>query len=135
MRGAGGTEGGLTQFLVGLAMFVGGAYLFLTSVQVSSGFHWGYSYASFGGFQLTSGMVLIPFVFGVVWIFYDANQLMGWILAAGSLLALSFGILRSLNFTFPAMSLFDLLTILVLICGGVGIFLSSLKDKTPRRSV
>ena len=44
MKGAGGTEGGVAQFFVGLAMAVGGAYLLTQRVTVTSGF-WSF----FGG--------------------------------------------------------------------------------------
>ena len=44
MKGAGGTEGGVAQFFVGLAMAVGGAYLLTQRVSVTSGF-WSF----FGG--------------------------------------------------------------------------------------
>jgi len=37
MKGAGGTEGGVGQFFLGLLMAVGGAYLLTSQVSVSSG--------------------------------------------------------------------------------------------------
>ncbi len=129
MRGAGGTEGGISRFLIGLAMMTGGGYLFFDSIRVSTGFHWGMSIYGFGGFSLTSGMVLIPFIFGIGMIFYNARNRIGWALTAGSLLAFSFGVIRSLRFTFRSMSSFDLLLILVLLFGGTGLFLSSLRDR------
>ena len=72
-------------------------------------------------------MVLIPFIFGVGMIFYDAKNILGWFLGIGSLIMLFFGIISSINFRFSPMSAFDLLTILVLTVGGAGLFLSSLK--------
>ena len=130
-RGAGGTDGGVARFFIGLAMMIGGGYLFLDSIHI--GFHWGYGLYRFGGFQLTSGMVLIPFIFGVGFIFYNAKNPIGWILAAGSLLALAFGVIRSLRFSMTGLSAFDLVMILVLLFGGVGLFVSSLRDLGGRR--
>lgn len=126
-RGAGGTEGGIVQFLIGLALMIGGAYLFLDSVQVRTGFGMAYRLYGFGGFQVTSGMLLIPFMIGITLIFYSRRNYLGWILAGGALIALVFGVIRSINFVFIGMSAFDLLLILLLFCGGLGIFLNSLR--------
>jgi len=134
MRGAGGTSGGAGQFIVGLVMMCGGFYLLLNAIAVSSSFGlgtrlfggggWG---GGAGGFALTTGMVLIPFMFGVGLIFYNARSIAGWVLALGSLVALIFGVLASVSFGFRAMSAFDLIVILVLAVGGLGLFLRSLK--------
>ncbi|MGH8075984.1 MAG: hypothetical protein ACREPE_01490, partial [Lysobacter sp.] len=71
--------------------------------------------------------VLIPFVIGVGLIFYNARSIAGWVLASGSLVALIFGVIASVSFGFQAMSAFDLIMILVLAVGGLGLFLRSLK--------
>ena len=126
--GAGGSSGGIMQFFIGLAMMIGGGYLFLDSVQVTSGFGFGRGLYSFGGFQLTSGMLLIPFMFGVGIIFYNRKNYLGWILMAGSMIALVFGVLRSVRFVIQGMSAFDLILILVLFAGGLGLFLNSLRS-------
>lgn len=126
-RGAGGTSGGVGRFLMGLVMMVSGGYLFLNAIRVNHSFSLGYSIYRFGGFSITSGMVLIPFIFGVGMVFYDSKNLFGWGLGIGSLIMLFFGIISSINFRFAPMSAFDLLVILVLMVGGAGLFLSSLK--------
>ena len=128
MRGAGGTEGGVARFLIGLAMFVGGGYLFLNAIRVGSHFGLGHALYSFGWGNVTTGMVLIPFIFGVGILFYNARNPIGWVLAAGSLVALVFGVITSLHFNMRSMTAFELLAILVLTFGGLGLFLSSLRD-------
>lgn len=128
-RGAGGTSGGLGHFLMGLVMMIAGGYLFLNSIHISHSFGLGYSLYRFGGFGITSGMVLIPFVFGVGMVFYDSKNWIGWLLGIGSLIMLFFGIISSINFSFAPMSAFELLIILTLMVGGAGLFLSSLKPQ------
>ncbi|GAB2511600.1 hypothetical protein [Lysobacter humi (ex Lee et al. 2017)] len=127
MRGAGGTEGGIGQFLVGAAMLVGGMYLLLDAIAVNTSFAWGARLFGVGGTGITGGMLLIPFVFGVGLIFFDARSLPGWLLALGSILALVFGVLASVSFSLRGMSAFDLLVILVLAVGGLGLLLRSLR--------
>jgi hypothetical protein len=127
MRGAGGTEGGTGRFFIGLIMIVAGGYLFLHSINVSIGMGLGYQFFSMWGFGITSGMVLVPFIFGIGLVFYDAKSWIGWLLAGASLVMLGFGVIAQTRFHLNAMTAFDLLTILVLLVGGIGLFLSSLR--------
>ena len=87
--GAGGSPGGLAPFLLGIAMSIAGGYLLLNALRVLHGF--GGSLYAIGGFSITGGMIMIPFIIGTGIIFYDATKWYGWVLAGGSLLALSSG--------------------------------------------
>ncbi len=127
MRGAGGTEGGIGRFFMGLIMMIAGGYLFLHNITVSTGFGFGYRLFDFWGFGITSGYVLIPFLFGVGIIFYNSRNLLGWILAVGSLAMLAVGVITQTHFHLRNMTAFELITILVLLVGGVGLFVSSLR--------
>lgn len=138
MKGAGGTSGGFGQFFIGLIMMCGGFYMLLNAITVSSSFGMGmrlYGFSAMGGsYNITSGMILIPFMFGVGLIFYNSKNILGWILSIGSVAALIFGVISSLRFSFRTMSSFDLIVILVLAIGGIGLFLRSLKaldEKLP----
>ncbi len=127
MKGAGGTDGGIGSFLIGFAMLCGGGYLLLQNIQVSNSFGFGYGLYQFGNFSLTSGMILIPILFGIGMIFWNSKNIFGWLLAGGSVIALIFGVLSSLHFRIRPMSLFDLLVILTLTVGGLALFLKSLR--------
>ncbi len=128
MRGAGGTEGGIGRFFTGLIMMAAGGYLFLHNIQVSIGFGLGYHYFNLWGVGITSGMVLVPFIFGVGMIFYNVSSILGWLLAVASLVMLGFGVIAQTRFHLQHMTAFELLTILTLLAGGVGLFLSSLRS-------
>ncbi len=129
--GAGGTRGGELQFFLGIAMMCGGFYMLFNSMIVNAHFGLGYRLYSFGAFGgqygITGGMILIPFLIGVGFIFYNFKSLIGWILAIGSLVAMLFGVLSTLNISFRTMTAFDLIVILVLSFGGLGLFLNSLR--------
>jgi len=125
MRGAGGTEGGVAQFFVGLAMAVGGAYLLTQRVTVTSGF-WSF----FGGH--TFGLSLLPLVVGAGLLFYDGTSRLGWLLTAAGALIVFLGILLNLRIYFEPTSLFDTLLMLVLLAGGLGLLARSLRPPTPR---
>ena len=73
-------------------------------------------------------MIMIPFMFGVGMLFYNAKNPLSWLLTGGSLVALVFGVISSIQFTFQSMDAFDLIVILVLAVGGLGLLLGSLKS-------
>lgn len=132
MKGAGGTSGGIGQFFIGLIMMTGGFYLLLNAISVTSHFAFSsrlYGFSGFGGhFAITSGMVMIPFMLGIGMVFYNSRNILGWLLTITSISALIFGVISSIHFTFKSMSAFDLIVILVLAIGGLGLFLRSLKS-------
>jgi len=133
IKGAGGTEGGLGSFFLGLFMMGVGFYMLLNKIVVTSGFGLGYSLYRFGGtgtsggFGMTTGMIFIPMIFGIAWIFYNAKSVWGWMLTLTSLAAMIFGVISSLKIRMVTMSSFDLIVILILAFGGLGFFLRSLK--------
>lgn len=124
--GAGGTKGGSGRFILGIIMTIGGGYLLLNAIRVDS-FGLGGALYRIGGFGLTSGMIMIPFILGVGMVFYSAKNILGWLLAGGSLVAMIFGVISNTHFSLERMSAFELITILVLFVGGIGLTLSSLK--------
>lgn len=131
MRGAGGTSGGIGHFFIGIVMMCAGFYLLLNSISVSSSFGHGaslYNFSAFGSnHAITGGTIIFPFMFGIGINFYNSKNPIGWLLTLGSITALIFGVISSIRFSFRSMSAFDLITILVLAIGGLGIFLRSMK--------
>lgn len=127
MHGAGGTPGGAGRFFLGLAMCIAGGYLFLSAIRVTHVFGFGHVLFHVGSARLTGGMILLPLAFGVGLLFWNARNPLGWLLSLGSLLALCVGVIASIHFSLAGMSLFELLVILVLLCGGAGLVLGSLR--------
>ncbi|WP_278381754.1 hypothetical protein [Pseudoalteromonas distincta] len=104
MKGAGGSSGGIGHFFIGLIMMCGGFYMLLNAISVTSNFGLSsriYSVNALGGFGVTGGMVMIPFIFGVI---------------------------SSVRFSMRTMTSFDLIVIIILAFGGLGLFLRSLKS-------
>ncbi|MCK0119239.1 hypothetical protein MWU61_01705 [Loktanella sp. F6476L] len=127
MRGAGGSDGGEFNFLIGLVMMVAGGYLLLSNIVIRPIFGMGTRAFGMGGYDVTTGMILIPFMFGVAMVFYNGRSKIGWGLAIGSVIALVVGVISNLTLQFSNLSAFDLLVILVLLFGGIGLFLRSLR--------
>lgn len=53
----------LMQFVAGIIMLVVGLYIFSQKVIVFSGFF------SFGGGRFSSGLIVVPLIIGIVWMF------------------------------------------------------------------
>jgi len=113
-RGAGGTEGGVGAFLLGVAMASAGGYLLLERVMVQGSYWslWGYN-----GF----GLALIPLLFGVGMLFFNGRNFFAWILTLAGLAIIFVGILSSMNIYFRPTNLFNTLIMLVLLVGGIGL--------------
>ncbi len=122
-REPGGTSGGTTEFLIGMAMLVAGVYLFLDSVQVISDFG-----SLFGFGRGSFGLSLLPLFIGVALLFFDKGNKLGWLLAGGGLIIIFVGVLSRLTIYFRRQSLFDTLVMLVLIAGGIGLIVRSLRE-------
>ena len=122
MRGAGGTEGGVGQFLLGVVMAVGGAYLLTQQVMVTSGFS-----AWFG--PQTFGLSLLPLIIGVGVLFFDGKSIAGWVLTVCGAAIVFLGILMNLRVYFAPTSLFNTLVMLLLLAGGLGLVARSLRPR------
>ena len=123
-RGAGGTPGGLGEFLLGFVMACAGGYLLTQQVTVTSGFWtlWGYN---------AFGLTLVPLLVGVALLFFNGRSRVGWLLLIAGATFLLAGILMNLEIYFRQTSLFNTLLMLVLLFGGVGLIVRSLRATSP----
>jgi hypothetical protein len=120
LRNPGGTPGGLGEFLIGLAMAVAGGYMLTSRVSVTTGF-W-----HFWGFN-AFGLTLVPFIFGVLLLFFNGRSVAGWLLLFVGVVLMLAGIILNLQIYFQHTSLFELIVILVLLFGGLGLLARGLR--------
>ncbi len=119
-RGAGGTRGGVGEFLLGLGMSVAGAYLLTQRVTVTSGYWtlWGYN---------AFGLSLLPLLFGVGLLFFNGRSIAGWLLTFAGVVIILAGIIANLGVYFQPTSLFNTVVMLVLLAAGIGLVARSLR--------
>ncbi|MCC6561636.1 MAG: hypothetical protein IT478_09785 [Xanthomonadales bacterium] len=119
--GAGGTPGGIPMFLIGFVMAVAGGYLLTSQVTVTSGFWalWGYN---------SFGLSLLPFIVGVLMLFFDGRSKVGWLLLIAGVVVILAGVIMNLRIYFEPTSLFNTLTMLFLLAGGIGLLARSLRS-------
>lgn len=126
--GAGGTPGGIGIFLLGFALACAGGWLLTNQVTVASDYFASGVVVPVINFRMnTFGLSLIPFVLGVGFLFFNGRSVAGWLLTVAGLVIILVGILMSLHIFFQPTSLFNTLVMLVLLFGGIGLILRSLK--------
>ena len=132
MQNVGGTPGGMRTFLLGLAMSIIGGYLLLQHVQVGGGY-WYFGWL--GGYGQSFGITLLPLLFGVGILFFDGRSFVGRVLVGGGALIIVAGIIMNLDIHFRQTSLFNLLVMLVLLVGGIGLMVRAAMPMEPRARV
>lgn len=122
LRGAGGTPGGIGEFIIGLIMMIAGAYLITNQVFVVGGFWsiWGYN---------AFGLSLIPLIFGIGILFFNGKSVIGWLLLLIGVVVIFVGILMNLHIYFRRTSLFNTIVMLVLLAGGIGLLFRALAPR------
>lgn len=103
----------LLQFVIGIVMLTAGLFIFSQKVHISS-FGMGFG---FGSFHVSSGLIIVPLIAGIVWMFIK-NGLLAKIWTALSVLLIVVAIIMSTSMYLSYMTLFDWVVILVLIFGG-----------------
>lgn len=120
------------MFLLGFAMAVAGGWLLTNQVTVSSNYFASGFMVPVVNYHMNSfGLSLIPFILGIGFLFYNGKSAVGWLLTIGGLVIILVGILMSLHIYFRPTSLFNTLVMLVLLFGGFGLVLRSLKAVPP----
>jgi len=125
LRNAGGTPGGIGEFVIGLIMAIAGAYLISNQVVVVSGFWsmWGYS---------AFGLSMIPLIFGIGILFFNGKSIIGWLLLIIGVVVIIAGILVNLHVYFQPTSLFNTIIMIVLLAGGIGLIFRGLAPHGER---
>lgn len=109
----------LLQFVGGLAMLAVGLFIFSNKVIVHSGLFGGSLYI--GGYNIMTGLVMVPFIIGIVWMFATGASFASKVYTGLTVLFIIAVIVLNTNISLMTMSLFDWVVILVLIFGGAGL--------------
>lgn len=109
----------LLQFLAGLAMLIAGLFILSQKVMVYSGF-FGHG-LQIGGFYMSNGLIMVPFIIGIVWMFASGGSLPSKIFTVVGVLIIIIAIIMTTNIRLVQMTLYEWVLILVLIFGGAGL--------------
>ena len=118
----------LAEFLFGIAMLIAGGYWFMASVTVTSGF-FGMRIGGFG----VGGLVIVPFIIGIFWWFFNPDSFLPKLLTAAGMLLVLVSVILSTRLVFANRNLYEYVLMLILIFGGLGLVLRVMLKK-PKTS-
>lgn len=111
------------EFYIGIVLIFAGIFFLLSKAVVRS------SWLTFtvGGVNVSTGLIVIPLMFGVAWLFYNPKSFVAKMITVFGAIAIIGAIILSLRITFTTTSLFDYLIMILLIASGTGMLLRSYK--------
>jgi len=111
----------LIDLVLGLICFFGGVYFIFQNTQVSAS--WGFY---IGHFHVSSGMVILQLLMGIVWKVIDYDSKGTWFLIGLGILFILLTIIMGVRIRFITTSLFDYILMFGLTALGLGFLLRSL---------
>ena len=73
-----------------------------------------------GGFYMSNGLIIVPLIIGIVWMFATEGSFPSKVFTAASVLLIIVAIIMTTNITLTRMTLYEWVLLLVLIFGGAG---------------
>jgi len=109
-------------FFVGIILLAAGLFMLSKRTMVHSSWYvW-----RIGGFDLSSGTVVIPLLIGIIWYFINPKSIFPKIIITLGLLFIVLSIIMSVRINFVMTSLFDYILILGMSAAGVGLLLKTM---------
>ena len=109
------------EFYIGLLSIIAGVFFLLSKAVVHSSF-WG---VSVGGINISTGLVVIPLMAGVIWLVNNPKSIIARIITiAGSIFIIG-SIIMNIRIYFSTTSMFDYLIMMLLIAVGVGLLIKA----------
>ena len=106
----------LMQFVAGIVMLAVGLYILSQKVIVFSGYG---GFFSFGGGRFSSGLIIVPLIIGIIWMF-ATSSFASKVFTAISVILILAAVILNTDIRLVTMSLYEWVLILVLIFGGAG---------------
>lgn len=115
-------KGNIVTFFLGIIVFLVGLYMIFQNTVISTGF----TLTKAIGFTPSFGIVLLPLLIGIVVLFFNEHNFLGWFLIIVGILIILIGILMGLRITFLPVSLFDGIFMFGMTAAGIGLTLKGL---------
>jgi len=104
-------------------MLTVGLFWLMQIIQVSS--LWGGG-LMLGGMQISGGATLVPFIVGIIWLFYNPKSFGAKIVCVLGAIIIVTGVLLSIRFYVRSTSLYVFVLVFILIAGGCGLLARTL---------
>lgn len=107
------------EFYIGLVLLASGLFFILSKTFVSSGFYaW-----RIGAFNVSSGLVIVPLLIGIIWLFYNPKSFIAKLIAIVGAIFIIASIIMGINISFSRTTLFDFIIMIALMGSGAGLLL------------
>ena len=107
------------EFYVGLLLLAAGLFFILTKTMVSSGF---YSWRLWG-YNISSGLVIVPLLIGIIWLFYNPKSFLAKLLSIVGAIFILASIIMGISISFTRTTMFDFVIMIALLGAGAGLLL------------
>ncbi|HIU52088.1 MAG TPA: hypothetical protein IAB70_05690 [Candidatus Merdicola faecigallinarum] len=115
----------LLQFFIGVILLGVGLFMLTKRVTVHSSWYiW-----RIGNFDLSSGMITIPLIIGIIWYFFDSKSYVPKVIITLSVIFIIITIIMSVRINFMVTSMFNYILIFGMIAAGSGLLLRTLFKK------
>lgn len=122
-QNSGGNE--LLQLFLGIILLGAGLFMLSKRVMVHSSWYvW-----RIGGFDLSSGIITLPLIIGIIWYFFNSKSIIPKIIIILSVIFIILTIIMSVRINFITTSLFDYILIFGMTAAGSGLLLKTLFKK------
>ena len=110
------------EFYMGIMLIAAGIFFLLSKAVVHSGFGtW-----SIAGINISTGLVIIPLMIGIVWRVNNPKSIIARLITIGGSVFIVASIIMSIRITFTTTSMFDYVVMMLLMALGLGMFLKAL---------
>ena len=109
------------EFYMGILLIISGVFFLLSKAVVRSGFYG----LSIGGLNISTGLVVIPLMIGIIWLVNNPKSLLARILTIAGSIFIVGSIIMNIRITFTTTSMFDYLIMMLLIAGGIGLIIKA----------
>lgn len=110
------------QYFGGMGLVMIGLFMLLQHVQVTNRV-WSFGFLNPSN---SMGILLVPLLIGIGWVFYNSKSVWGWLLTVLSLVLMLFTIITGLYFYFPVLSLLQSIIMLSPIAIGLAFMLKGM---------
>lgn len=109
------------EFYTGLILIAAGIFFLLSKAVVHSNYYgW-----SIGGLNLSTGLVVIPVMIGIIWLFNNPKSILARIITFAGAVFIVASIILTIRISFTLTTMFDYVIMMLLLAAGIGLFIKS----------
>lgn len=109
------------EFYMGVLLIIAGLFFLLSKAVVHSGFYgW-----SLGGLNISTGVVVVPLMIGIIWLVNNPKSLLARLITIAGAIFIVGSIIINIRISFTTTSMVDYIIMMLLIAGGVGLIIKA----------